>query len=258
MRITLLQDVILWNDKVANLERTAKHLKKLEGKTDLVVLPEMFTTGFTIERTDLAETMEGVTVMTLKKWAARYDFAIIGSFIAKESDKCYNRAFAVLPDGSFFYADKRHLFSPGREGELFSKGETKLIVPYKNFNICILVCYDLRFPVWSRNVDNEYDLLVYVANWPSSRIKAWDALLTARALENQAYVCGVNRIGTDGEGLQYCGNSRLIDYKGNDLLFLTDSVHYQIETVDIDKDRLQEFRQKFPVWKDADKFSIDY
>lgn len=256
MRITLIQDEIIWGSKSANLQRTEEHLIKLCGKTDLVVLPEMFTTGFCTDRLDLAETMEGGTVRCLKKWAFKYQLAIAGSFIATENGKYYNRAFFAHPTGEIYTADKRHLFSMGGEDKLFSAGDKKLIINYKNFNICILVCYDLRFPVWSRNVNNEYDLLIYVANWPQSRIAVWNTLLTARAIENQSYVCGVNIVGTDGNSITYSGYSRLLDAKGKDTFTLLPSLK-QIETITLSKADLDTFREKFPVWKDSDTFRIE-
>ena len=255
MRITLIQDIIHWADKKANLQKTASQLKELAGKTELVVLPEMFTTGFCTDRMDLAETMQGETVQCLKKWAVEYEMAIAGSFIVAEKGQYYNRAFFIFPTGKMETADKRHLFSIGGEDKLFSAGDKRLIVNYKDFNICVLVCYDLRFPVWSRNVENEYDLLIFTANWPENRIKVWDTLLAARAIENQVYVCGVNRVGEDGNGIRHSGNSKLIDMKGMELCMLPTHVQ-AIETVDILKDELNKFRMKFPVWKDADKFEI--
>lgn len=255
MRITYIQDIIYWADIKANLERTEKYLKELSGKTDLVVLPEMFTTGFSTDRMDLAETMEGSTVSALKSWAVDFNLAVTGSFIAVENGLYYNRAFFVAPDGSITTADKRHLFSLGGESALFSPGDRPLLVNYKGFNICVLICYDLRFPVWSRNTGNKYDLLIYVANWPVPRIRVWDALLTARALENLAYVCGVNRTGDDGEGLHYNGHSRIIDYKGADMIASASDMP-DIQTAELSLAALKEFREKFPVWKDADSFEI--
>ena len=158
----------------------------------------MFSTGFSMQSKILAEPNSGETITTLKQWAAKFQLAICGSYIATENELFYNRAFFLTPEGEEFYYDKRHLFRMGREAEHFSAGDKRLIIPYHGWNICLLVCYDLRFPVWSRNVGNEYDLLIYVANWPIPRRLVWDTLLRARALENQCYVCGVNRVGTDG------------------------------------------------------------
>jgi len=255
LKITLLQDTIFWADKQANLQKTELQLKNLSGKTDLVVLPEMFTTGFCTNRLDLAETMQGETVRHLKKWAIEYNLAIVGSFIVAENERLYNRAFFVFPNGEMETADKRHLFAFGGEDKLFSAGDKRLIVNYKGFNVFVLVCYDLRFPVWSRNVANEYDLLIYTASWPESRIHVWNTLLVARAIENQAFVCGVNRVGEDGENLVHNGSSKLIDAKGKEI-FSAPLCETSIETVEISLTELNRFREKFPVWKDADKFLL--
>ena len=255
MHITLIQDIIFWADKEANIQKVEDQLILLAGKTDLVVLPEMFTTAFCTEKLILAETMEGKTVHTLKIWAAKYKFAITGSFIATENEKIYNRAFFVFPSGKIETADKRHLFSLGGEHEHFSPGDKRLIVSYCGFNILVLVCYDIRFPVWSRNSHTEYDLLIYVANFPQRRIMDWDILLQARAIENQAYVCGVNRVGVDGLGIDYDGHSALLDYKANPLLKFSQN-KISVQTAEINIEPLQLYRQKFDVIRDADQFEI--
>ena len=255
MKITLIQDTIHWADKTANLQRTEKQLAELAGKTNLVVLPEMFTTGFCTDQLELAETMEGETVHTLQKWAQTYNLAITGSFIANENDKIFNRGFFVFPDGKIETADKRHLFSIGGEDLYFSTGAKKLIINYCGFNIRLLVCYDVRFPVWARNVNNEYDLLIYVANFPKSRIYNWDILLQARAIENQAYVCGVNCVGTDGLGIDYNGHSTLLDFKATPLLSFPEN-ETSIQTYELNREPLLKFREKSAFWKDADKFEI--
>jgi len=255
MRISLIQDIIFWADKAANLEKTEDQLALLAGQTDLVVLPEMFTTGFCTGKIQLAETMDGETVKNLKHWAVKYKLALTGSFIATENGKIFNRAFFVFPNGKIETADKRHLFSMGGEQNHFSVGDKRMIVNYCGFNICLLVCYDVRFPVWSRNVNNEYDLLVYVANFPERRIADWDILLQARAIENQAYVCGVNRIGIDGLGIAYNGHSTLIDFKANTILHFPENATF-IQTFDLQQEPLQRYRQKFAVWKDADGFEV--
>jgi predicted amidohydrolase len=191
----------------------------------------------------------------LKTWAVQFNLAIVGSFIATENDKIYNRAFFVFPSGEFQTADKRHLFSMGDEHLHFSAGDKRMIVNYCGFNICLLVCYDLRFPVWARNVNNEYDLLIFVANFPERRIDVLDILLKARAIENQSYVCGVNRIGTDGLGIAYNGHSAIFDFKANPLLTFPEN-NTSIQTTQLAIESLQLFRQKFAVWKDADGFEI--
>ena len=255
MRITLIQDIIFWADKAANIQKVEDQLVLLAGITDLVVLPEMFTTGFCTDKLHLAETTDGETVRNLKHWALKYKLAITGSFIATENDKIYNRAFFVFPTGEIVTADKRHLFTLGGEHEHFSAGDKRLIVNYCGFNILLLVCYDVRFPVWSRNVNNEYDLAIFVANFPKRRIVDWDILLQARAVENQAYVCGVNRVGVDGVGIEYDGHSALIDFKAKPLLkFLENKT--SVQTSEIKIEPLEQYRSKFTVWRDADHFEI--
>lgn len=255
MKISLVQTAVTWADKQANLSKTEKVLAAFSGKTDLAVLPEMFTTGFCTDQLRLAETMDGETVQTLIRWAREFNMAITGSFIASENDKIYNRAFFVFPDGEIRTADKRHLFTVGGEDRYFSAGNTRLIVNYCGFNICVLVCYDVRFPVWSRNRNNEYDLLIYTASFPHVRMDAWDALLPARAIENQAYVCGVNRVGVDGKNIDYSGHSVLLDYKGNEMLGFAEHEE-SVKTIGIEREPLDKFRQKYAFWKDADAFEI--
>ncbi len=255
MRISLVQDNIYWAEKATNLQKTEVQIASLSGKTDLAVLPEMFTTGFCTDQLILAETMDGESVKMLKHWAEKYKMAITGSFIASDNNKYYNRAFFVFPDGKIETSDKRHLFTMGGEQNYFSPGEKRLILDYCGFNIFLLVCYDLRFPVWSRNRNNEYDLLIYVANFPENRIRNWDILLKARAIENQTYVCGVNRIGEDGAGISYNGHSILLDYNAKTLLTFPEN-ETSIQTFEIKIEALEVFRNKFSVWKDADKFEI--
>jgi len=255
MRITLIQDIIFWADKEANLKMTEKNLSALSGTTDLVVLPEMFTTGFCTDQLNLAEGNDDKTIKSMKSWAEKYQLAITGSFIATENGKIFNRAFFVFPTGEVKTVDKRHLFSMGGEHNHFTSGDKKMIVNYCGFNICILVCYDVRFPVWARNINNEYDLLVYVANFPERRISDWDILLKARAVENQSYVCGLNRIGVDGLGIAYNGHSTLLDFKATPLLDFPEN-EKSIQTFDLSTEPLQKYRGKFAVWKDADEFEI--
>ena len=255
MRISLIQDTIVWADKVANLQKIAAQLAALVGVTDLVVLPEMFTTGFCVENLDLAETMDGETIQSLRTWAVEFQFAIAGSFIVTENGKYYNRAFFVFPTGEIQTADKRHLFTMGGEDQYFSAGNKRLLVNYCGFNICVLVCYDVRFPVWSRNVNNEYDLLIYVANFPKRRISDWNNLLKARAIENQTYVCGVNRVGVDGMGIEYSGHSVLLEYNANPIVDFPDNASV-VQTANLYIEPLQDYRQKFAVWSDADKFLL--
>ena len=214
LRISMIQSHIIWEDREENLGYYGELLRRVSGRTDLAVLPETFTTGFSMDVEKQADTMESQTVPTIKEWAKKYKLAVAGSFIAKDNGKFYNRAFFITPEGEEYYYDKRHLFRMAEEDKHFSAGDKRLIVPYKGWNICLQVCYDLRFPVWSRNVNNEYDLLIYVANWPEARKKAWKALLHARAIENMAYVCGVNRVGVDGKGFLFRGDSMIYNAKG--------------------------------------------
>ncbi len=232
-----------------------ERLDALHGTTEIVVLPEMFSTGFSMRSRELAELLSGTTVRMLKELADEYRLALCGSFICSERGNCYNRAFFITPEGEAYYYDKHHLFRMGNETEHFSAGNDRLIVSYHGWNICLLVCYDLRFPVWSRNVGNGYDLLIYVANWPQSRRSVWDTLLCARALENICYVCGVNRIGTDGNKLTYNGGSVVFSAKGETLASVPDGEE-GVETVSLNLTALQQLRDKFPVWKDADAFRL--
>ena len=203
----------------------------------------------------LADPMDGTTVATIKGWAERYKMAVAGSFIAREEGKYYNRAFFVTPDGEASYYDKRHLFRMAGEDRHFSAGDKPLVVRYKDWNICLQVCYDLRFPVWSRNVNNAYDLLIYVANWPEARKKAWKVLLQARAIENMAYVCGVNRVGVDGKGFAFRGDSMIYDARGKKLAD-AGKRDETTRTCALSKTDLEAFRTKFPAWKDADAFQL--
>ena len=255
LKISIVQTDIAWENKQENLRMLREKLHALRGTTEIVVLPEMFSTGFTIKSREFAEPVSGITVRILKELAADFQLALCGSFICSERSNYYNRAFFITPEGEEFYYDKRHLFRMGNEAEYFSAGNNKLIISYRGWNICLLVCYDLRFPVWSRNVNNEYDLLIYMASWPQARRLAWDTLLCARALENMCYVCGVNRIGVDGNKLIYNGGSVVFSAKGEVLASVPDGEE-GIETVSLSLISLQQLRDKFPVWKDADAFRL--
>lgn len=261
MRVSILQTDIIWEAKQENLRLLGEKLTALCGHTDLVVLPEMFSTGFSIDTHRLAEPVDGLTICTLRQWAEKFGFAIAGSYMAHDtstnSDKrsYYNRAFFLTPEGEMNFCDKRHLFRMGNEPEHFECGTSRRIIRYREWNILLLVCYDLRFPVWSRNVNNEYDLLIYVANWPASRHLAWDVLLRARAIENQCYVCGVNRTGTDANNIPYKGGSVIYSPKAEVIAHIPDN-HEGISTAYLDFSFLETFRERFPVWKDADRFII--
>jgi predicted amidohydrolase len=254
LRLSYFQYDIAWEDKPCNLSYVGQAMARLCGTSDLLVLPEMFSTGFSMHCDELAEPAEGETITALCRWAGQYGVAVAGSFIAVEKGAYYNRAFFLTPQGDRYFYDKRHLFRMGVEPEHFSPGNRQLLFSYKGWNLSLLICYDLRFPVWSRNVANKYDLLLYCANWPVARTDAWVSLLKARAIENCAYVAGVNRIGTDGNGVGHAGHSALFDYKGASLNAFSDAE--QLITVSLSYERLQQFREKFPVWKDADSFTI--
>lgn len=256
LKISLLQTNIVWQNKQENLRLLREKMETLHGETDILVLPEMFSTGFSMESHSLGEPLNGETITTLQSLATKHNIAITGSYIACEDSHYYNRAFFLTPKNQNYYYDKRHLFRMGGEFDSFSAGNKRLIIPYRGWNICLLVCYDLRFPVWSRNKGNKYDLLIYVANWPASRRSVWDTLLKARALENMSYVCGVNRVGTDGTKVKYDGGSTLYSPKGEILASIPDHKE-SLYTQEISLITLQEFRSKFPAWKDADSFFIE-
>lgn len=255
LRISLVQTDIVWENKQENLCRLQKRLEALKGTTDIAVLPEMFSTGFSMKSEELAETIQGETITTIKQWSKEYGFAISGSFIALENKECYNRAFFITPTGNEHYYDKHHLFRMGDEPNHFQAGNQKLVFNYMNWNICLMVCYDLRFPAWCRNIRNEYDLFIIVASWPTPRRRAWETLLCARAIENLSYVCGVNRVGIDGHGLKYSGQSAIYNAKGETLAEFADGKE-GICTVKIDLESLKQLRDKFPTWRDADNFIL--
>ncbi|MDR3132468.1 MAG: amidohydrolase [Prevotellaceae bacterium] len=255
MKIALLQTSMAWENKQANLQYCTDRINALPDDVQLVALPEMFSTGFSMQPGRLAETEEGRTLQWLRNTAARKAVAIAGSVIAGENGKYYNRLFFVFPDGSYQKYDKRHLFSMSEEPLHYTAGARRLIVEYAGWRICPLICYDLRFPVWSRNYGNVYDLLLYAANWPTARINAWDALLPARAIENHCYVAGVNRCGTDGAGITHSGHSQVVDYKGASIAAAGDAEDTLIATLSLEK--LNSFREKFPVGNDADAFVLE-
>ena len=254
MRISVVQTALVWENIDANLRMFSEKLAPLAGKTDLVVLPEMFTTGFTMNASTLAEDMNGQALNWLKATASQLGSAVTGSFICGESGSNRNRLIFMFPDGHFEYYDKRHLFTLAGEHEVFSPGDVKLTVEWMGFRICPMICYDLRFPVWSRNQAgaDAYDLLLYVANWPSRRSSHWRALLPARAIENQSYVAGVNVAGRDGNDLEYSGDSCIIDFSGQPLVSLT--ACEAVATVSVSLPELREFRARLPFLNDADQF----
>lgn len=256
LRISMIQSHIIWEDRDENLGYYGELLRRVSGKTDIAVLPETFTTGFSMEVERLADTMDGPTIPAIKSWAGKYNLAVAGSFIVKDNGNYFNRAFFITPEGDEYYYDKRHLFRMADEDKHFTVGNKRTVISYKGWNICLQVCYDLRFPVWSRNRNNEYDLLIYVANWPEARKKVWKTLLPARAVENMAYVCGVNRVGIDGKGFTYRGDSMVFSPKGKKLADAGKREEIT-RTCTLNKEDLDELRAKFPAWKDADAFSIE-
>ena len=260
LRITICQQPLEWEHRAKNLVNWENILPALKGTTDLVILPEMFTTGFTMNATALAEPLEGPSLRWMRDMARELRAAVTGSFICEEpgieSSQYFNRLVWMNPDGTFALYDKRHLFTFAGEQFHFSAGRERILVEYKGWHICPLICYDLRFPVWSRNhADRPYDLLIYVANWPEARSAAWKDLLVARAHENQCYVAGVNRIGTDGKGIAYSGDSRVIGPKG-ELLAEASANEPVLTTVTLNRQQLADFREKFRVLDDADRFRL--
>lgn len=258
LNIALVQTSLHWQDKTANLAMLEEKIFGLSSQVDLIVLPEMFTTGFTMNAGQVAEPMNLHTTKWMQQMAEQTSATITGSFVVKEKTGVYNRLLWVSPDKSISYYDKRHLFRMADEDQNFQMGKERKVFECHGWKVMPLVCYDLRFPVWSRNKsiskEMEYDLLIYVANWPSARVSAWDILLKARAVENLSYSLGVNRVGEDGNGITYSGHSGVYDYKGDTVLFLDDSE--AVEMVSLDFEELKSYRKKFPAWMDADTFEI--
>jgi omega-amidase len=253
MKISIIQASLHWQDKTKNLQLFAEKLLPLKGETDIIVLPEMFTTGFSMQAETLAETMDGTTFQWMKTQANFLQSVVVGSFICIENNQYFNRLIWMQPDGIYHLYDKRHLFSLASEDKYFTAGTRRKIIEYKGFRFCPLVCYDLRFPVWSRN-DNAYDVLIYVANWPVPRVHHWDALLHARAIENQAFTIGVNIFGEDGNGLKYSGHSSVYDYAGTLLHQICD--REDIATIELSLEALNAYRNRFGFLKDQDTFEI--
>lgn len=254
LNISLIQADIIWEDKAANLAQYEQYIAGIQEKKEVVVLPEMFSTGFTMNTQALGETIDGPTVQWMKDMAAKYRCILTGSLIIQEGDNYYNRLLWVQPDGVVGHYDKRHLFAYGDEHNHFTAGGKRLITSVKGFRICPLVCYDLRFPVWARNLGDAYDVLLYVANWPDRRSLAWKTLLQARAIENQCYVVGVNRVGTDIKGLNYSGDSSVFGPLGE--MICQESNKAVVQTVTLEKDVLLKTREQLPFLNDADKFVI--
>ncbi|CAN5244336.1 amidohydrolase [soil metagenome] len=263
IKITAIQSQLFWEDRTANLHMFGEKIRLVETPTDLLVLPEMFTTGFSMNPAKLAENTDGPTLEWMREQAVKINAVVTGSFIVHENGNYYNRMLWVRPDGSFEKYDKRHLFRMAGEEKQYAAGKEKKIVDLHGWKVCLQICYDLRFPVWSRNkwtqTENEliadYDLLIYIGNWPERRGKAWKTLLMSRAIENLAYVVGVNRVGNDGNNILHSGDSALIDFKGEHLKtaiigreeIISDMFSYQ---------DLNAFRKSFPAGMDADHFSL--
>lgn len=254
LKITIIQADLVWQDKQANFRRFEQKIGQIETSTDLIVLPEMFTTGFSMTPAAFAEDMNGETVDWLTKQAETKQCAFMGSFIVKENGAFYNRLICMYPNGKYECYDKRHLFRMANEHHHYSPGNKRLVLDINGWRICTMICYDLRFPVWSRN-RTDYDVLVYIANWPQSRSGQWKILAKARAIENQAFVVAVNRVGEDGNNIRYAGDSLVINPKG-EAINHTPSQTESIETLSLLMDDLQKFRYTFPFYLDADKFEI--
>lgn len=254
LKISLVQTELHWENPPKNLLMFSELLSENEIKTDLIILPEMFNTGFTMNSALFAEEMDENTINWMRKTAWEYNCVITGSLIIKENDKFYNRLIWMKPDGNFHYYDKRHLFRMAKEDKHFTAGTEKIILELKGWKICPLICYDLRFPVWSRN-KNDYDVLIYIANWPEKRSYAWKNLLIARSIENLAYVIGVNRVGSDGNDVVYSGDSAVINPKGD---YVATTIQYKTEIINFDLsfEELEDYRKKFPAHLDADDFEI--
>jgi predicted amidohydrolase len=265
MKVTIIQSEIFWEDREKNLIHFESLIHQINEDTDLIVLPEMFTTGFSMDPKKVAEPMGGKTLKWLQQQANIKNCTITGSAAIDENGKYFNRLFWVEANGHYHTYDKRHLFRMAKEDEHYTAGEKTIITQLKNWHIKPLICYDLRFPVWSRNhfkkISNtsalaQYDVLIYIANWPEVRAYPWKQLLIARAIENQCYVIGVNRIGEDGNGFKHSGDSVVINPKG-EIISKTKANEKSVETVILDRNYLDEYRKTFPVGLDADSFNIE-
>lgn len=254
LRITIIQPDIVWEDKQANYLRYEKLLADDTAKKQLVILPEMFNTGFSMKPEVFAETMDGEAVTWMRKIAAQQKCILTGSVMIEEDGHYYNRLIWMLPNGQFYHYDKRHLFAYAGEDNHYTAGDKRLIVSVNGWKICLVVCYDLRFPIWLRNQNVEYDLLIVVANWPERRAVAWRSLLMARAIENMSYVVGVNRVDNDGNNIHYSGGSAVFSPLGEAIW----EKHHEpaIHTLVLDKGKLTEIREQFPFLNDADKFLL--
>ena len=253
MKIAIIQAPLFWENPKENRIYFEGKINSISENTDLIVLPEMFTTGFTMRPELVAETMQGETVIWLQELAKVKNCAITGSVVIKENNNFYNRMLFIFPSGEIQFYDKKHLFTLAGEDKVYTSGKQKVIVNYLDWKICLQVCYDLRFPAFSRNSE-DYDLMIYVASWPKIRTNAWDALLKARAIENMSYVIGVNRIGEDDNGYQYIGHSQVVDFLGEYVIEPAESEN--IFMAELDKEKMISTRQKLGFLDDRDHFEI--
>jgi omega-amidase len=256
MKVSIIQPDLAWENKSRNFSNLDKLILPLYNKTDIVVLPEMFNTGFSMKPEQLSESPEAETFNWMSDIAQKGNFGICGSYMVKDNKHFLNRWTFVTPEQGCWYYDKRHLFSMAGEDKLFSQGKTRLIFSFRGIRVSPYICYDLRFPVWSRN-QNDYDLIIYAANWPEVRISVWNTLLKARAIENQCYVAGSNRIGIDGNGIKYCGDSMIVGPRG-EIIASANVNEESCITGEISLTELSDFRKKFPVANDADTFTIKF
>lgn len=254
LKVSLVQTSTYWENAKANMASLNSKLEQLEKDTDIVLLPEMFSTGFSVGKEGIAEKMDGQTVNWMLEKASEKNCLLVGSVLIEENKNYFNRLIAAFPDGRLLHYDKRHLFSYAGEDKIFAKGKDRLVFSYKGFKICPLICYDLRFPVWARN-DENYDILIYVANWPSPRIKAWDTLLKARSIENLCYTIGLNRVGDDNNKLTYPGHSAVYDPFGECLLFFEEHEE-KIKSIRLEKSAVDTVRNKFSFLDDRDDFTV--
>jgi omega-amidase len=254
LKVALLQASLIWQNAEQNRIHFSQKTNAIKENIDLIVLPEMFTTGFSMQPEEISETMQGETVKWMQKLASEKQTAVTGSIIILEDNNYYNRFLFVHPSGKINYYDKRHLFTLAGEHKIYTSGNKKLIVNYKGWKISPLICYDLRFPVWSRNAEN-YDVLIYVANWPKPRINAWDTLLKARAIENMSYTIGVNRVGIDANNLEYCGHSAAFDCLGTKLTHIKEN-NEETAIITLSKNHISETRNKLNFLADKDNFTL--
>jgi len=250
LTITLIQSELVWENIQANLDHFDAKIEAIEQETDLIILPEMLSTGFSMQAGSLAEKMDGTAVTWMREKAADSQTVITGSVMIREKDRFFNRLIWARPNGTVETYDKKHLFRYAGEEKVYTPGDRQLTVELNGWNIRPFICYDLRFPIWTRNLNNAYDLAIFVANWPERRSPHWRALLRARAIENQSYVAGVNRVGQDGNGIAHSGDSTVIDPLGEALF--EESHQACTATVQLPRKTLTDYRQQFPAWKDAD------